>query len=111
MNQHPPVFVSALLEEARLHYETITATQVAFMLVPRINAAGRMDDAMLAYRLLLEKTPSKAQEYARTLCGYNAKRQAMEEEILKEALRQLAEHPPGTAGEYMPLAEAGTRAW
>lgn len=94
MNQHPPVFVSALLEEARLHYETITATQVAFMLVPRINAAGRMDDAMLAYRLLLEKTPSKAQEYARTLCGYNAKRQAMEEEILKEALRQLAEHPP-----------------
>ncbi|MBE5781480.1 MAG: single-stranded-DNA-specific exonuclease RecJ, partial [Clostridiales bacterium] len=94
MNENRPVFLKALMEEARLSYDTLGATQVAYMLVPRINAAGRMDDAMVAYHLLQTGDAAKAAEYARTLCAYNVKRQSMEEEILKEALAALKKHPP-----------------
>jgi single-stranded-DNA-specific exonuclease len=67
--------------------------QVAFGLAPRINAAGRLDDATSAVRLLLTQDPSEARELATRLDQQNRERQDIEETILVEALaRAESEH-------------------
>ncbi len=76
----------------------VTAGQVGFKLGPRINAAGRMDDAGRAVRLLLAETPEEAVRLARALDEENRSRREIEAAILREALAQagerLARDPP-----------------
>jgi len=63
--------------------------RVAFGLAPRINAAGRLDDASRAVRLLLTRDPSEARELAAWLDRQNRERQDLEERILAEALARV----------------------
>ncbi|QUL98069.1 MAG: DHH family phosphoesterase [Candidatus Fermentithermobacillus carboniphilus] len=62
---------------------------VMFGLVPRINAAGRLAHANLAYELLTEKDFSKALERAGELDLLNSRRREIEEKILAECLEDL----------------------
>jgi single-stranded-DNA-specific exonuclease len=62
---------------------------VGFGLAPRLNAAGRLDDARAAVRLLLTEDPTEARELAEGLDRQNRERQALEAAILEDALRQL----------------------
>jgi single-stranded-DNA-specific exonuclease len=66
-----------------------TAETIAFKLAPRINAAGRLDDAMLGVRLLTTKIPSEAQQLADRLEQLNHERQRIEMDIMTEALASL----------------------
>ena len=66
-----------------------TAETIAFKLAPRINAAGRLDDAMLGVRLLTTDNVSEAQQLADRLEQLNRERQRIEEEIMTEALASL----------------------
>lgn len=68
----------------------IGAGRVAFGLAPRINAAGRLDDATAAVRLLLTHDPSEARALAADLDRQNRERQEIEGSILAEALAQAA---------------------
>lgn len=68
----------------------IGAGRVAFGLAPRINAAGRLDDAAAAVRLLLTYDPSEARALAADLDWQNRERQELESSILAEALAQAA---------------------
>ncbi len=71
----------------------IGAGRVAFGLAPRINAAGRLDDATVAVRLLLTQDSSEARDLALALDRQNRDRQELEGCILAEALIQAeAEH-------------------
>jgi single-stranded-DNA-specific exonuclease len=71
------------------------AGRVAFGLAPRINAAGRLDDATPAVRLLLTHDPDEARGLAADLDRQNRERQELEGSILAEALAQAeAEHDP-----------------
>jgi single-stranded-DNA-specific exonuclease len=73
--------------------EGIAAGRVAFGLAPRINAAGRLDDATVAIRLLLTGDPFEARDLAARLDRQNRERQELESSILTEALTQAqAEH-------------------
>lgn len=83
----------ALIAEAGIDPQTITAQQVAFGLVPRINAAGRMGSASLAMELLLSEDEDQARLLATKLGDMNAKRQALEVEILAEIDQMLADNP------------------
>jgi len=67
-----------------------TASDVAFRLAPRLNAAGRLSDARSALELLLTRDRTRASELAQQLEGWNAERQAIERRILDEAREQLA---------------------
>jgi single-stranded-DNA-specific exonuclease len=69
----------------------VGAGQVGFRLAPRINAAGRLDDAGRGVRLLLEDDAAKADALARELDRENQARQELEREILDEALHDAAD--------------------
>jgi single-stranded-DNA-specific exonuclease len=71
----------------------LSVGRVAFGLAPRINAAGRLDDAASAVRMLLTRDPSEARELATGLDRLNRERQDLEETIQAEALaRAESEH-------------------
>lgn len=83
------VGIHALLKEAGLDGKPITSVQIGFSLAPRINAAGRMGAADLAADLLETEDPARAEELARALCDLNRERQAVEQGICADALRQI----------------------
>lgn len=82
----------ALLEVAGIKEQKLDTYQIAFMIAPRINAAGRIEHANLAIELLLCRSEEKAQELARKLDELNRHRQELTEQILSEAREQLLAH-------------------
>jgi single-stranded-DNA-specific exonuclease len=68
----------------------VSCSAVGFRLAPRINAAGRLEDAALGVELLLTDDPVQARTIAAGLDANNAERQALEKEILASALRMIA---------------------
>lgn len=83
--------VRALKDVAGVSLERITASHVGFRLGPRINAAGRLDDASVGLRLLLAKTFEAALPLARALDTANAERQQIERAVLDGAVEQAGE--------------------
>jgi single-stranded-DNA-specific exonuclease len=89
--------VEALMEAGQLR-RPLTATTIAFQLAPRINAAGRMDDARLALDLLLATSVDEARPFAEHLERHNmARRQATETALAEAAERMEAEGVPQAA--------------
>ncbi|HEY6807263.1 MAG TPA: single-stranded-DNA-specific exonuclease RecJ, partial [Gemmatimonadales bacterium] len=78
----------ALVEAAGLAGKPIRAGQVGFILAPRLNAAGRIGDANDGLRLLLSDDADAAAAVARDLETLNARRQAIDQRILDEAIAQ-----------------------
>jgi single-stranded-DNA-specific exonuclease len=90
------VGLRALLEVAGLTGKPIDSGDVAFLIAPRVNAAGRMANPDMAARLLLaadETMAAEAMELARQLEGENARRQQEEAGILGCA-RKIIETDP-----------------
>src|SRR5438309_1618345 len=81
---------AAGIDVAGLTGKPVKSGHVGFILAPRLNAAGRIDDANLGLRLLLSDDPAEAAAIARELETLNARRQALDQRILDEAL-ELAE--------------------
>jgi len=79
----------ALVETAGLGGRAIRAGHVGFILAPRLNAAGRIGEAMDGVRLLLSDSADTAQPLARSLETINARRQALDQEILEQALEAV----------------------
>ncbi len=69
----------------------ITAYHVGFVLGPRLNAAGRIDDAAIALQLLLETDELKAMELAQQIEVINVARRAETQRILEEAVAMVQE--------------------
>ena len=87
-----PGFV-ALLDEVGLSGKPITAENISYAIAPRINAAGRMDNAVTALQLVLCEDEERAGELAHKLNEINAARQETEQEIVKAAQEQLDKEP------------------
>ena len=85
--------ISALLEEVGLEGKPITAENVSYAIAPRINAAGRMDNAVTALQLVLCEDEERAAELAHKLNEINVARQETEQEIVKAAQEQLDAEP------------------
>ncbi|MGH7672664.1 MAG: single-stranded-DNA-specific exonuclease RecJ, partial [Gemmatimonadales bacterium] len=82
------VGVRALVETAGLGGKPLRAGHVGFILAPRLNAAGRIGDANDGLRLLLTEDPQEAAALARALETLNARRQALDQQILDEAIER-----------------------
>jgi single-stranded-DNA-specific exonuclease len=82
----------ALVRAAALDGKALTAGRVGFVLAPRLNAAGRIGDAKRGLALLLAESDAEANPIARELEELNRERQAMDQAVLSEALRQVDAH-------------------
>jgi single-stranded-DNA-specific exonuclease len=85
MHAGPRVGLAALAEAARRDITTLTADDLAFSLIPRLNAAGRMDDPAIALDLLMETDPDRAAQLAARLEQINQERRAIEGQLAEEA--------------------------
>lgn len=79
----------ALIEVAGLKPGSVTSTNIAFGLGPRLNAAGRMQSGRLALQLLLTESKAEAQELAEKLDRFNRARQ-QETRTAVDRARELA---------------------
>jgi single-stranded-DNA-specific exonuclease len=77
--------IIALKEVVQLEGKPISYQNVVFQLAPRLNAAGRMGQARCALELLLSDDLEQARTQARYLHNLNRQRQAIEEDVLKQA--------------------------
>jgi len=68
-----------------------TAETIAFKLAPRLNAAGRLDHAMLGVQLLTTDSPAEAQRLADRLEQLNRERQKIEADLMSEATAMVQE--------------------
>ena len=102
------VGLRALLDVAGLAGKTIDAYHIAFMVAPRVNAAGRMATADLATRLLLasdEALAAEAQALAQQLDAENTRRRDEEQDIVAAARKMVDTDPD--IGAHPVLVVAG----
>lgn len=81
--------VQALLENAGIAGKTLTSTNVAFTLVPRINATGRMGASERAVRLLISGYEEEAEVLSEEICADNEERRRVEAEIAEAAFADI----------------------
>lgn len=93
----------ALLDVCQLQQVPLTAQSIAFRIAPRLNAAGRMQDATLALDLLLCDDPDYAQELAQRLESQNTDRKQTEQEMVSEILQQIQQNPEDLSGRILVL--------
>ncbi|UEG48581.1 single-stranded-DNA-specific exonuclease RecJ [Ferruginibacter lapsinanis] len=88
INQQPCEGIKALIQLAGIE-KKLSITNVVFVIAPRVNAAGRMDDAKKAVQLFIEKDPIKALDYAEILHSDNSDRKEADSSITEEALKLI----------------------
>lgn len=86
--------IIALKEVAGLKTRRVESGHVAYILAPRINAAGRLGNAESGVRLLLSNDPSAAAIIAESLEEDNTNRKKIDEATLEDALAQLKRYGP-----------------
>ena len=96
MEENPRVGIKALIEASSANKigtdskkRKINSSFIGFGLAPRINAAGRISDATIAVRLLLESDEEEAYAYAEELCAINKRRQVEENRIAEQAYEMI----------------------
>ncbi len=84
------MFVAGILDENNQPKRgTIDAHTIGFQIVPRLNAAGRMDHANSAYALLMATDEHEAEDLAWQLNQNNLDRQKLTENLVNQATKQI----------------------
>lgn len=86
---HKLLIETRILETDGSIKNEIDADTIGFRIAPRINAAGRMEHANVAYKLLVEERATDAIDLAYRLDQNNIERQEMTEELVDEAIKQI----------------------
>lgn len=77
----------ALIRASGLEGKPLTAGRIGYILAPRLNAVGRLGNALRGVELLLTDDPGEANEIARELEELNQRRQSLDRTTLDEAMR------------------------
>lgn len=88
----PNTGISSILSVAGIERSSVTAGRIAFGIVPRINAAGRMGSAFRAFQLLTEKNALETLKIAGIIDDENTRRQQTEKEIFNSAVKTIEEN-------------------
>lgn len=81
--------IQALLEVARRPAERLVSTDLGFIVGPRLNAAGRLDDISLGIECLMTNDEQLARDMAQELDSLNRDRKSIEQDMQKQALAML----------------------
>lgn len=111
MNTAPRPGITALVAGNSLRAGALSATNIAWVLAPRLNAAGRLGHAMASYKLLVTESPEEAGTLSLKLEKRNRERQQLtvtaladaREQVVAKGLRPLLfavspEYPAGIVG-------------
>ncbi len=85
--------LKALLKEANIDDKELDSFSVGFQIGPRINAAGRLEHARVAFDLLSSSEEESAAEIATNLSNINRQRQRVIEKIIREVNQSLTDDP------------------
>ncbi|OOE13745.1 single-stranded-DNA-specific exonuclease RecJ [Fictibacillus arsenicus] len=96
-----------LLKVAGLYEKELTAEDVGFAVGPRVNAAGRLGSAMPVVELFTSKDRDQSAMLAEEIDSVNKERQAIVNEITKEAIAMVEESFPPEENEVLVLAKEG----
>lgn len=88
--------MKALLNIAGAGGKSVDVNSVAFFASPRLNAAGRLENASLSVELMTCEDELRAKEIAEHLDDLNAKRKEIEQKIFDEAYKKAEEMPEDT---------------
>lgn len=91
MRKRPRLGLQALASVARMSLDEVTAENIMFQLGPRLNAAGRLNDAVTSLDLLLTDSPSAANRMAAELNRANQERRDIEQAMFEQAVREVEE--------------------
>jgi single-stranded-DNA-specific exonuclease len=89
MAKHRRVGLAKLAAASSFDLGAVTSEKIGFQLSPRLNAAGRLDDARVALDLLMTECPDRAREIAAVLDAANGERREIEKKINDEAVEEL----------------------
>ena len=92
VNENPCAGIKALMQLAGVQ-KHMHISNLVFVIAPRVNAAGRMDDARKAVQLFIEKEEGKALAFAEMLHSDNLDRREADSSITEEALAMLESNP------------------
>ncbi len=92
INQQPRIGIKKLIEVS-INKENLGIGDLVFYLGPRINAAGRMDDAKSAVKMLIAESNEMADEYAKELQTQNASRKVVDQKITADFQEIVAANP------------------
>ncbi len=88
VNENPNMGIAALIKLSAFQ-EKLTISNLVFMIAPRINAAGRMDEAKKAVQLFIQPTVKEAIHYAEILHSDNTDRKEADLNTTEEALAMI----------------------
>ena len=108
MRTAPRPGIAALLARGNGRAGTADLETVGFVIAPRLNAAGRVGEALDAARLLLAETPEQASELAATLEAANTTRRDLMRTAIAEARAAFGMPDPGQAPGQQPLLDVPT---
>ncbi|MGV2927351.1 single-stranded-DNA-specific exonuclease RecJ [Macrococcus capreoli] len=103
LNDTPPVGIAALLKQAKFSGEVNEET-IGFIIGPRLNAVGRLDDARIAAELLQLDDPEEAEWIAEQVDAFNDERKAIVDTITEEAMIE-AEEKINNGNRFLVLAK------
>jgi single-stranded-DNA-specific exonuclease len=89
--------LAALFEVSGRDVRRATAADLGYMIAPRLNAAGRLEDMTLGIECLLCDEPVRARALAGMLHDINAQRRALQTSMVDDALARLADIETGDA--------------
>lgn len=103
LNQSCPIQIKALLNQAGYN-NTINEETVGFIIGPRLNAVGRLEDASLAAELLMTEDEEEAEFLAEQVEDFNVERKEIVAQITDEALA-IAEEKVNNGNQFLLLAK------
>jgi len=89
INTTPRLGIREMVARAGLNIGGLDADSIAWIIAPRLNAAGRLAHAMISYKLLTTDAPAEAQGLAIHLEQQNAERQRLTSRVLAKAREQV----------------------
>jgi single-stranded-DNA-specific exonuclease len=93
LRQDPRPGLRALCECAGIDARTLSTTEIAFQVSPRLNAPGRLDDPRPAYELLISRDQRQAERLAEQAEQANQRRKMLQDQVVRDIESELAANP------------------